>query len=370
MLKKIIKAYTQKRQWHTNRKIVVFESDDWGSGRMPDLATYKRLEPLVPGLSKDYYASCDSIEGVADLEMLFETLLKYKDSNGNNPVITANAIMANPDYKKIREAGFEEYFYEPFYTTIRALDDGQKILDLWKYGMDEKIFHPQFHGREHVLAPLWLHELRSGNQPLLAAFNEGVFSVPVTSQLYTKRRNLQAAFDYSGADNDTQFQGNAIREGMKIFSDYFGFNSKSFIASAYIWNRAIEQTLYETGVKYIQGLAFQYEPKTNSNSYSKRLHYTGQNNRRGQKYLVRNAFFEPSSNVDFDWVSDCMRRIEKAFACKSPAIIGVHRVNFIGTLLASNRDNNIILFDQLLRRMTAQWPEIEFMSSDQLGDLI
>ncbi len=370
MLKKIIKAYTQKRQWHTNRKIVVFESDDWGSGRMPDLATYNRLEPLVPGLSKDYYASCDSIERVADLEMLFETLLKYKDSNGNHPVITANAIMANPDYKKIKEAGFEEYFYEPFYTTIQALDDGQKILDLWKSGMDEKIFHPQFHGREHVLVPVWLHELRSGNQPLLAAFNEGVFSVPVTSQLYTKRRNLQAAFDYSGADNDSQFQGNAIREGMKIFSDYFGFNSKSFIASAYIWNRAIEETLYETGVKYIQGLAFQYEPKRNSNKYSKRLHYTGQKNKQGQLYLVRNAFFEPSSDTGFDWVEGCMKRIEKAFAGNSPAIIGVHRVNFIGSLIPSNRKGNIFLFEQLLKRMIAKWPGLEFMSSDRLGDLI
>jgi hypothetical protein len=192
MLRKIIKAYTQQRQWHTNRKIVVFESDDWGSGRIPDLATYKRLVPLVPGLSNDYYASCDTIERVADLEILFETLLRHKDNNGKHPIITANAIMANPDYKKIKESEFKEYHYEPFYTSIRALDDGEKIIGLWKYGMDQQIFHPQFHGREHVLVPVWLHELRSGNQPLLAAFNEGVFSVPVTSELYTKRKNLQS----------------------------------------------------------------------------------------------------------------------------------------------------------------------------------
>lgn len=370
MLKKIIKAYTQQRQWHTDRKIVVFESDDWGSGRMPDLATYKRLEPLVPGLSKDYYASCDTIERVADLEILFETLLRYKDSNGNHPVITANTIMANPNYKKIKEAGFEEYHYEPFYTTIRALDDGEGILDLWKYGIGHTIFHPQFHGREHVLVQVWLHELRSGNQPLLAAFNEGVFSVPVFSQLYTKRKNFQAALDYSEADNNNLFHETAIIEGMKIFKDYFGFNSKSFIAPAYIWNRAIEETLLQTGVKYIQGLPFQYEPKRSSNKYSKRLHYTGQKNRHGQVYLVRNVFFEPSSDAGFDWVGDCMKRIERAFVHKSPAIIGVHRVNFIGSLIASNREKNAMLFDQLLGRMMAQWPDIEFMSSDQLGEVL
>jgi hypothetical protein len=32
---KIAKKYTQLRTWKTNKKLIVIESDDWGSIRMP-----------------------------------------------------------------------------------------------------------------------------------------------------------------------------------------------------------------------------------------------------------------------------------------------------------------------------------------------
>ncbi len=369
MLKKILKAYAQKRQWHTNRKIVVFESDDWGSTRIPDHATFQRLIPRVPGIEKDYYAAFDALESSEDLERLFETLRPHKDANNNPPIITANTIMANPDYKKIKASGFTEYHYEPFYDSILRLK-GEKVISLWKQGMDHKLFHPQFHGREHLLVPVWMKELQQDNKVLHAAFEEGVFSVPVLSSFYQKRKNLQAAFDYSLVENIKNFQEEAITEGMKIFKEYFGFTSKSFIASAYIWNRVIEKTLLETGIKYIQGLPVQYEPKSGSNKYIKRFHYTGQVNKLGQVYIVRNVFFEPSSDPGMDWVGDCMERINRSFGNNSPVIVGVHRVNFIGSLVPSNREKNLALFNTLLGKIVSKWPDVEFMSTDQLGNLI
>jgi len=357
-------------QWKTSRKIIVFESDDWGSLRMTNSASYNRLVKQFPDFGKDYYSKYDSIANVDDFNCLFEILQNYKDMNGNHPLITANTIVANPNFKKIRESNFEVYYYEPFNETIGALEDGKEILEKWKFGIEKKIFHPQFHGREHLLVKPWLYELKNGNEIYLKAFDEGVYSVPSKSTVYKKRDNLQAALDYVDSEDLQMFQENYINEGVKIFHDYFGYKSKSFIAPAYVWSRNLEHTLLKNDIRFIQGTSIQMEPSKFKNKYNRILRYVGQKNKCEMIYLARNVFFEPSSDRNFDWVGNCLSRIEKAFKNNTPAIVGVHRVNFIGSLDPTNRKENLLLFNKLLKMITEKWPNVEFMTSDQLGNLI
>jgi len=42
----------------------------------------------------------------------------------------------------------------------------------------------------------------------------------------------------------------------------------------------------------------------------------------------------------------------------------------MGSILPANRDNNLRLLKNLLQRALEKWPDIEFMSSDTLGDTI
>jgi hypothetical protein len=42
----------------------------------------------------------------------------------------------------------------------------------------------------------------------------------------------------------------------------------------------------------------------------------------------------------------------------------------MGALNEKNRKVNLALFDELLDRLIQLWPDVEFMTSDQLGDLI
>ena len=46
------------------------------------------------------------------------------------------------------------------------------------------------------------------------------------------------------------------------------------------------------------------------------------------------------------------------------------RINYIGSLVESNRTTNLRLLNELLARIIKTWPDVEFMTSDQLGDLI
>jgi hypothetical protein len=48
----------------------------------------------------------------------------------------------------------------------------------------------------------------------------------------------------------------------------------------------------------------------------------------------------------------------------------MHRLNVIGSLDESNRTKNLADLKTLLQTVVRRWPDVEFMSSDQLGKLI
>ena len=355
--------------WQTNRKIVVIESDDWGSIRMASKESYNIL--LKSGYPVDLcpFNRYDALESNEDLEMLFEVLSSVKDKNGSPAIMTADMVVANPDFEKIQESDFQEYYYEPFTETLVHYPGHDRVMDLYKEGIEHKIFYPQFHGREHLNVNRWMNALRRGDKDAHAAFMHKMFSV----HNLPKPDNLNEYMDSLGYDSlsEKEHLAQIITEGLSLFGKIWGFNSKSFIASCYIWSSDIEKTLFGHGVNYIQGMLIQSEPAlTDGITYKKKYHYQGQKNSYGQRYLIRNAFFEPNEFIDFDWVSDCINRISFAFRWNKPAIISTHRKNFIGFIDPSNRDRNLQLLKTLISKLLERWPEVEFMTSDQLGDLM
>ena len=69
-------------------------------------------------------------------------------------------------------------------------------------------------------------------------------------------------------------------------------------------------------------------------------------------------------------MDSCLKEIKTAFTWRKPAIIASHRVNFIGYINPDNREQNLKLLVELLRKIVKKWPEVEFMTSDQLGKLM
>jgi hypothetical protein len=65
-----------------------------------------------------------------------------------------------------------------------------------------------------------------------------------------------------------------------------------------------------------------------------------------------------------------MKNIQNAFFWNSPAIIGTHRVNYIGSIVEKNRTVNLKFLSELLRAIVKRWPDVEFLSTSQLGSLI
>lgn len=355
------------RGWKTNRKIIVIESDDWGAIRMPNLDTRNKLTSTYPALyNSETYDKVDNLANTDDLTALFDVLVKFKDFKGNHPVITANTIVANPDFEKIKSSGFTDYHYEKFTETLTKYSTHNRTFDVWKQGIDKGVFKPQFHGREHLNVQLWLNALKENSQGIRNSFEMGTWNAKLNNG-----ERLDVALNYNN-EQQLQFVLNSIREGYQIFEEIFGYKSKSFIAPSYTWCDSIEKELSHLGVKYIQGGFVQIAPKYLIEKGSKRIrrHYNGEVNKLGQIYLMRNAHFEPSLYPNLDSVNRCLDYIKRVFWWNKPAIISSHRLNYIGNIEPENRKNTLEKLENLLSEIVGKYPDVEFMSSDQLGDLI
>lgn len=359
--------YTNALGWRTNSKIVVIESDDWGSIRVPSLEIKKMYEKLGYNLNNNPYCQFDTLANTEDLSGLFDILLKFKDSEGKNPKITFNTVTCNPNFKKIKESGFYEYHFELFTETLKKYYPNENTFKYWEYGIAENLISPQFHGREHVNVELWLKALRENCKPLLDAFNLYFWGVPESLYNSFSIGNIQASYDYAGEKTD---QNKIVSEGLSIFEEIFHKKSSTFIANNYIWPNSINQTLSSKEVQAFQGMKYQLLPKLNDKR--KKIHrFTGMRNEYKQIYMVRNCIFEPSQySSTHDNVGDCLSHVNQAFKLYKPAIITSHRLNFIGAIAKSNRKENLKQLNELLFKIIKKWPDVIFMSSDELADYI
>lgn len=351
----------ERRGYTTNRKIVVIESDDWGSIRMPSIDTFHKMAALNLDVVGNCYNENDSLATKDDLSLLFEILSSHKDSKGNSPKITANTCVANPDFEKIKASDFSSYFYEPFTTTLERYPDCS--FDSWKEGIAESVFVPQFHGREHLNVEKWMYELQKGNLELRAAFDLQTWGIR-----YNRLQESVVQEFLANSDKSIELQKEALKEGMQLFKEIFGYVSKSFIAPCYTWNPELNETLKQIGVDVLQGGYLQHLSKDGHKSGSL-YNYMGKKNDFGQCYLVRNCSFEPTQDLRLN-KEYCLKGIARAFNLKKPAIISAHRLNFIGAIHPRNRDNNLRQFSELLQTIVKCWPDVEFMSSDELGEIM
>jgi hypothetical protein len=354
--------------WHTKRKIVVIESDDWGALRMPSREIYDRMLAEGIQVDRDCYCRYDGLETSADLSALFDVLRSVEDKNGRHPAITADAVVANPDFEKIRKSNFQEYHYLTIPETMALSPRHADAWVTWKQGMSEGLIHPQFHGREHLNVKKWLNAIKDGNKTTRRAFDYGTFGL--TSDVDPDiKGNYMGAFNSALPEDLAEYRF-ILTEGLDIFETLFGFRSESFISTTYTWPLEIEPVLKENGVRFLQGMVSQRIPLDDDTTFSyKNNNFSGRHSPHGLVYLQRNAYFEPAYNRK-QCLENCLRRIELAFRWHKPAVISSHRVNFIGSIDAENSRLNLSMLKKLLDDIVTRWPEVEFMTSDELGRLM
>lgn len=363
----IVRHITNFPGWRTDRKIVVIESDDWGSIRMPSRAVYEKCLAAGYKVDQNAYERFDSLASEDDLELLFDVLGNYKDQHGRPAVITANILSANPDFKKIKKSDYLQYYYELIADTFTQYPKHANCLNLWKQGKEYGVFFPQSHGREHLNVSLFMNKLQLRDKDALFAFEHEMPGC-ISSSAPLKGNMFVESLRYTDCEDKLQ-KLSFILEGLDLFEDLMGYQSKSFIPPNYIWSPDFDKQMADKGVQYYQGQRKMKEPLEDG-SYRFNSNNLGEENIFGQKYLVRNATFEPALVNGTDPVRDCLRDISVAFRMQKPALISSHRLNYVGFIDEQNRDKNLKMFDSLLSEIIKKWPEVEFFNSVQLGKLM
>jgi hypothetical protein len=357
----LAKHYINLRGWKTKRKIVVIESDDWGSVRMANVSMLEEISKKYPQIINHRYLKYDGLERKVDLENLFELLSKHKDYRGNSPIITALALTANPNFELIRETG--SYHSETIKETYNRYGE-DKLLHLWQdEGIKNNLLYPQFHGKEHLFPERYMNRINDVDDIENKAFmHNSIFGVDNT----TREKNFLAAFEYQN-ENDKKIIEKRTAEGLKEFNEIFGFNSISFCPSQSVYGEHIFKVLKSNGILAIQA-GQQFIPI--DMKLKKKEHFWGDKTENGIVFWRRNCTFEPSKSNTSDYLDKCLKEIEIAFRWGKPAVINSHRINFTSRIRTDLRDKTFNDLDKMLTIIIKKWPDVEFLNSEQLAKTI
>lgn len=353
--------------WRTGRKIVVIESDDWGSFRMDSDFAYESLKNKgvdVDSGDSERFNRFDTLETDKDLVALFEILSRHRDRSGSPAKFTPMCLVANPDFERIRSDQFRQYSYKTLPQSCSEMPGRAGVMGLYREGISSGLFSPEFHGREHLHVPEWMRALRAGKEDVRAAFDVGCWGF---TNHHPSGFQYQAAFDVVDAD-DVLEQAAILTDGLKLFRNIFGYSAVCFVPPNGPISRKMEPVSSNGGILFMSTAKLQVEPLGNGRSVQ-RLHFLGQRNKWGQIYMTRNCIFEPGIATG-DRCDTCLSEIQTAFSWHKPAVISTHRVNYIGARSERNRTLGLNALDQLLSRALKRWPDVEFMTTRELGKLV
>ena len=361
--------YIAWRGFHTNRHLVIIESDDWGSIRMPSAEIFHKLQKSGDHPENDAFLRNDCLESAADLTALFAVLASIKDKNGSPAVVTANFAMANPDFDKIDPIN-GTFFFEPFTDTYQRYYPEQDVFSCVQDGIKSSCFVPQLHCREHMNVNRWMSDLKQQKSDTVLAFQNHMIGIGAAF-------SQENPFGYMDAFNSNLTSGaelsNIVHEAMGIFENTFGKKSETFVASCFVWDDSLEKSLAEVGVRGIQSGCWQNVPAgiENGNAMKRRLRFLGQKNRIGQVYTVRNCAYEPAYQQNpTESTKECYDQIIRAFQHRKPAIINSHRFNYIGSINRENACENLKGLSWLLHTIMKNVPDAEFISTPELLRII
>lgn len=356
--------------WKTKRKLVIFSVDDYGNVRLDSNEARKHMDKAGLKIHSRFDAF-DSLETREDLEALYDVLTSVKDKNGMHAVFTPFAIPCNINYELMAEEDYLQYRYENLPQTYEKLSQLQPhayagAWDLWLEGIKKGIMVPQFHGREHLNLKVFREKLAARDYETLTAMkNRSYTSI---SNSGSENISYTAAFEFDEFEENEEFK-KIICEGLNTFESIFGYKSVHFNPPGGREHPVIHNFLKQQGVKYLDTPWIKLEHQGNG-QYKRFLNWTGKKNAIAMTYQVRNVVFEPTHGLGIDSINNAMKQIEIAFQWNRPAIISSHRVNFCGHIDPSNRNKGLDSLRFLLKAITTKWPDVEFISSVKLGDMI
>jgi len=354
--------------WKSNGELLAFAVDDYGNIRLESPQAKKQLTAKGVNLI-GRFDQFDALDTRQDYEQLFEVLQSVKDKNGKSAVFTTYAMPANVDFQVSLMRG--EFVAENLDTTYERLsqeDPGnyKGTFSLLQEGIAKGLIRPQFHGREHLNVLAFNRLLQDTNPELLANLEvQSLAGVPNHQELPKVRFN--EAFSFWDI-REIEMHKTIIEDGLNRFEKVYGYRPSTFTPPAMLIHPELYTFVENLGIEAID------KPRAHQVHLGKG-NYQRESNRlgiqKGQNHvtIVRNCMFEPNSK-NIDWVNFTFDQIKAAFFWGKPAVVSSHRVNFCGHIDPENRKKGLDSLKGLLQKVVKTWPEVEFVSVDELASIM
>ncbi len=308
--------------------VMIIESDDWGAG--PD-------------------------SQVGALKAIMEVMSRYRDCNGQHPVMTLAMIMAEPDFRRVG-SGPESHYVA---RLIDAHDNGE-LVSVIQEGADRGVFSLHLHGMEHY----WPDALMTARQHQTEVADWFNSPEPCTETLPSE---LQSRWIDASQLPSLPLSPDAIKravaEEVETFADLFGFKPQVVVPPTFVWNETVEIQWAAQGLQTIvtPGKRFQSRDVNSLNPDREGI-LSGQRGAGGITYLVRDAYFEPSwGHQPKQALGTLIERTELGRA----TLFETHRFNFLEQLQPSLKR-----LEQLIQMSLTRYPDLRFISVVELADAI
>lgn len=354
--------------WKTNRKLLAFAVDDYGNIRLSGLEARKKLESNGVNL-KSRFNQLDALDTRQDYEELFEVLESVKDKNNKSAVFTTYAMPANIDFEEsIRKSSFVPENLDVTYEKLSQEDPAnyQGAFQLMQQGIKNELLKPQFHGREHLNILAFNRLLEDKNAELLSNLELKCLAGIPNHQDLPKVR-FSEAFSFWDK-NEIETHKSIIKDGLIRFEKVYGYKPTTFTPPAMLIHPELYPFVESLGIHAIDKPRV-HQVHLGNGVYQKENNTLGVQKSQNHVTIVRNCMFEPNSK-NIDWVNFTFEQIKAAFFWGKPAIVSSHRVNFCGHIEPENRRKGLKTLQSLLDKVIKTWPDVEFVSVDELAGII
>jgi hypothetical protein len=331
--------------------ILVLTSDDWG-GASPE-------------------------ETTEDLDRLATMLRSLRDRYGNPLRITAYLVAASPDFAKVEETGYREYFWRFCYA------DKPDVVAKWRSLCNEGLCEIQFHGREHYNVPLWLSLLRADKANARKACHEGRtphktphpegwdLEVAQDPRLgFLARSFIDASVEPPRALN-VESQTQIVKAGLDLVERHFGTRPAVAVAPGHVWDTNTLEALRANGIRFLEsecqrivvaGPALQLTRSRDRWRYGCRT---------GVGVLVRIAHFEPvrwygDGSLNEPTQEGTMADLRQAAAARVPLVLQTHKQSYVGRDQRTTEEA-VRRLGALIRAIQVEFPDVEFMSASAIA---
>lgn len=341
---------------HFSRPVVLFQSDDWGFVGIRDREGFDEVCALGLSLGTDPY-DFYSLETAEDLHRLYDLLFRHHDSTGRSPCFVFNFILANVDFPRVVDSGFNRLDLLPLDHGLPGRWHRPGLLEGYREGVERGIVYPAFHGLTHFsqsIAKKILGMGDDGRGSLLRNLYRA--DIPLIYGL-----TPWIGFEYRASCSkrsaswlDLPTQGQLIEEGVKVFQRLFGRLPQSACAPGYRANDDTRKAWRQSGIKVGQ----------NSPGLALAPYF----DRQGLLHLYRNVSFEPAADPNGFDEQHAMRKAEEAAARGKPIIVSMHSFNFHSSL-KNYRDLTLQRLDRFLTWLEERYDDLLYMHDGDIWDL-